>query len=193
MSDRGRPRAERVTGALLRAGLEELATHGPENATVEAIASRAGTSKQAVYRRWGSKTALLAAALSNAFKERPLPQPQRRSVAGDLLVCLTGYAESLDRTALGSALTALGAARRLDEFDAVIREADDAIRLVLRQILIATPFEADMDVRIDLLLGMIRQRRQMSTDPVQEDEIATAIQLVLGLSPPRAVESQVVK
>lgn len=193
MPDKGRPRAKRVTNALLEAGLQELAMHGPENATIEAIAKRARTSKQAVYRRWSSKTALLAAAMETAFKERPSPQPLRRSVAADLLVCLTAYAGSLDRTILGSALMTLGSARWQPQFDAVIREADDATRLTLRQILIATPFEADMDIRIDLLLGMIHQRACVPGNPVKEDEIVTAIHLVLGLSPPRAIEAQTIR
>ncbi|MEC9468369.1 MAG: hypothetical protein VYA18_01520, partial [Pseudomonadota bacterium] len=67
----------------------------------------------------------------------------------------------------------------------VLDEAEAARRLVLRQIFIATPFEADMEARIDLLLGLIYFRLLIRNIRIETRDIETAIYLVLGLVAPR--------
>ena len=67
----------------------------------------------------------------------------------------------------------------------ILEEAENGRRLILRQIFIATPFEADMETRIDLLLGLIYFRLLIRDLPITEQDIETAIYLVLGLVAPR--------
>ncbi|HUE31874.1 MAG TPA: TetR/AcrR family transcriptional regulator [Mycobacterium sp.] len=55
----GRPRDPRIDGAVLRATVELLAETGYPGLLVSAIATRAGTSKPAIYRRWPSKAHLV--------------------------------------------------------------------------------------------------------------------------------------
>jgi AcrR family transcriptional regulator len=185
-SEAGRPQAERVTRALLDATLEELAAGGYEATTIAQLARRARTSKQAVYRRWPDKAALVAAAIRSALEAANPSPPQRGNVAQDLYVCLTNTVEALQETPLGDAIRALVPLRLLPELNAVLSEAEDARRLVLRQIFIATPFEADMETRIDLLLGLIYFKLHIRGQKVTRGDIETAIQLVLGLTAPRA-------
>jgi len=185
-SEAGRPREARVTRALLESALQELALNGYEAATIAHLAARAKTSKQAVYRRWADKPALIADAVRHALAEASPAPPQRGSVAHDLRVFLGNTVSALQDTPLGDAIRALVPLRKHPELDAVLSEAEDARRLVLRQIFIATPFEAHMETRIDLLLGLIWFRLHMRGRKITGDDIETAIQLVLGLTPPRA-------
>jgi AcrR family transcriptional regulator len=58
-TDIGRPRDPRIDSAVLRATVELLGETGYAELSVDAIATRAGTSKPAIYRRWPSKAHLV--------------------------------------------------------------------------------------------------------------------------------------
>lgn len=60
---RGRPRREGADDQILGVALEMLREHGYGALTVDAVAERAGVAKTTVYRRWPSKSALIAAAV----------------------------------------------------------------------------------------------------------------------------------
>ncbi|MFC8797484.1 TetR/AcrR family transcriptional regulator [Promicromonospora sp. NPDC057138] len=70
---RGRPRDPRADEAILRAALELFTEHGHAGTSIEQIARRAGVGKLTVYRRWGSKDELIAAAVESARGELPNP------------------------------------------------------------------------------------------------------------------------
>ncbi|MET1411510.1 TetR/AcrR family transcriptional regulator [Roseibium sp. HPY-6] len=174
-----------MSDALLNATLRELSETGYAGTTVARIARSAGTSKQAIYRRFPDKTALAAAALANGFLAfRPEP-PLRGSVAEDLRRYLVGLAKALTETPLGGAIRSLSSYRDVSEFAVVFAEAESGQRLALRQILIATPFEADMETRIDLLLGLVSFGTLVRGHIPSADDLEKAIHLVLGLVAPR--------
>ncbi|MFF3685716.1 TetR/AcrR family transcriptional regulator [Streptomyces sp. NPDC002187] len=58
----GRPREERVTGAVLKAVVDMVTEQGIGAVTMDAVAARAGVSKPAIYRRWPTKQDLIIAA-----------------------------------------------------------------------------------------------------------------------------------
>ncbi|MFJ8660572.1 TetR/AcrR family transcriptional regulator [Streptomyces sp. NPDC093795] len=58
----GRPREERVTGAVLNAVVDMVHEQGIAAVTMDAVAARAGVSKPAIYRRWPTKQDLIIAA-----------------------------------------------------------------------------------------------------------------------------------
>jgi len=60
----GRPRDEGIDQAVHRATLRLLAEQGYEALSVTAIADAAGTTRQAVYRRWPSKAEVAVAAIA---------------------------------------------------------------------------------------------------------------------------------
>jgi AcrR family transcriptional regulator len=60
---RGRPRQASAGKAIVDATLELLAERGFQEATIEAIAARAGVGRNTIYRRWGSKEELIVDAL----------------------------------------------------------------------------------------------------------------------------------
>lgn len=61
--DAGRARGEPIEAALLARTLEELAEHGIAAASVDRIARAAEVNKTSVYRRFGTREGLIAAAL----------------------------------------------------------------------------------------------------------------------------------
>ncbi|MEM9635876.1 MAG: TetR/AcrR family transcriptional regulator [Pseudomonadota bacterium] len=181
----GRPRDGRVTEALFAATLAELSSYGFEKTTLSAVATRARTSKQAVYRRFKDKTDLIVAAVENAIAALQPFAPQRGNVASDLRRCLTDIVGTFQNTELGGALRSLTACPEVSPFRRVLEGIEENQRLVLRQIFIATPFESDMETRIDLLLGLVYFRLLFRKEAITEMEIEAAIYLVLGLVAPR--------
>src|SRR6266545_926629 len=79
-------RGEHARARVLRAALEVLAERGFPGFTMEAVALRAGASKTTVYRRWSSRSALLVAAMDEAFQ--PLETPTTGDLRGDLLALM---------------------------------------------------------------------------------------------------------
>jgi AcrR family transcriptional regulator len=64
-------RSARVREAVLEATLDELVDHGYAAMTIQGIATRAGVNKTSLYRRWGTKGALLADALLASASPAP--------------------------------------------------------------------------------------------------------------------------
>jgi AcrR family transcriptional regulator len=79
----GRPRAESLDTAILDAAAELATTEGYQAASIEAIARRAGTTRQAVYRRHPSRAHILIAVMARRFGLDPAPDTG--SLRGDLL------------------------------------------------------------------------------------------------------------
>jgi len=184
----GRPLDDRVTSALLEFTLRELSENGYDKTTIAAVSVRARTSKQAVYRRYSNKETLIAAAVGQALAAANPGPPQRGSVAGDLRQCLADTVHALQETPLGGAVRALMPYRHRPGLAAMLDEAEAGRRLVMRQIFVATPFEADMETRIDLLLGLIYFRLFLRGVRITDTDVETAIYLVLGLVAPRDPE-----
>lgn len=182
---RGRPIEHRLSDKLLSVAFAEVAAKGVDATTIAAIAKAAGTSKQAIYRRYRTKEQLVAAAVRDRIAQIAAVAPLRSSVADDLSRYLGHLAEAFQSTPLASVFRTLLAHRQNREFAAVLENAEAEQRLALRQILIATPFETDIDMRIDLLLGFIYFRLVFAGAEVSQAEIDRAILLALGLVAPR--------
>ncbi|MGK3966720.1 TetR/AcrR family transcriptional regulator [Sorangium sp. So ce118] len=75
--------------AILRAAAEELAEVGFPGLTMDRVAQRAGTNKNAIYRRWPSR-ALLAVAAYREFAASSVELPDTGSLRADALELLRG-------------------------------------------------------------------------------------------------------
>src|SRR5438128_36256 len=78
---RGRPRRAGADEEILTVALAMLREKGYRDLTVDAVAERARVAKTTVYRRWPSKGALIAAALSPTGRD---PSPNSGSLDRDL-------------------------------------------------------------------------------------------------------------
>lgn len=115
---RGRPRAGEQAvrrQAALDAALAELVTHGLEGTTMQAVATRAGCSKESLYAWFSNRDGLLAALIERqaeqvntavvAALDRPAePRTTLITIAENLLRLLTSDASvALNRAAMSSA------------------------------------------------------------------------------------------
>jgi AcrR family transcriptional regulator len=78
----GRPRDSRVDHAIASATRELLTERGYAKLTVDAVASRAGIGKAAIYRRFATKQEMIFAATVHDMEEQP--PPDSGSLRGDL-------------------------------------------------------------------------------------------------------------
>lgn len=67
---RGRPRDAGIDARVLAAARRHLARHGYEGMALAAVADEAGTTRQALYRRWPSKADLATAAIAAMAEAR---------------------------------------------------------------------------------------------------------------------------
>ncbi len=116
-----RRRGRALEEAIYRAALEELAEHGFDGLSIEAVAQRAGTGKSAIYRRWATKLELVVATLADAFPP-PGPAVSTGDLRDDLLAFHRRMAQALGGT-LGAALRAnVGQHRQHPELAAALQE-----------------------------------------------------------------------
>lgn len=99
-------RSQRVWEAVSNAVLELLVKHGQEAVTMIEVARRAGVNPTSLYRRWGTREALLTEVLA-ARAESALAVPDTGTLRGDLTAYLKSAALFL-QTPNGAALLQLG-------------------------------------------------------------------------------------
>jgi AcrR family transcriptional regulator len=95
----GRPRSEQARRAILAATLELAAELGPRGLKMDAIAKRAGVSKETLYRWWRSKTDVLLEALSTRGDET-IPIPDTGSLERDMRTFLRSTVATAEPTTL---------------------------------------------------------------------------------------------
>jgi AcrR family transcriptional regulator len=91
----GRPRDPEIDGRVLTIARAHLASRGYEAMSLAAIAAEAGTTRQAIYRRWPTKADLAIAAIaamSRAAERTPTDDPY-----ADLVRELRAYASGVGR------------------------------------------------------------------------------------------------
>ena len=93
----GRPRSERARQAVLAAALALVAEEGPAGLQMEAIARRAGVSKETLYRWWRTKSEVILDALAERGRQT-IPLPDTGALEGDLLAFLRATVDSADPT-----------------------------------------------------------------------------------------------
>src|SRR5919108_3486340 len=84
---RSRRRGVALEQAVLQAAIDELLTVGYTRLTMDRVAERAGTNKNAIYRRWPSRAALAVAAYRQ-MAAGELQVPDTGELRGDVLELL---------------------------------------------------------------------------------------------------------
>ncbi|MFI7209920.1 TetR/AcrR family transcriptional regulator [Micromonospora maritima] len=82
-----RRRGEELEQAILRAAAEVMRESGYAGMTMDRVAARAGTNKNAIYRRWPHRAALGIAAYRH-LSDAALPNPDTGTLRGDALEML---------------------------------------------------------------------------------------------------------
>jgi AcrR family transcriptional regulator len=94
-----RRRGEALEKALLEAAWVELTETGYDDLTIDAVATRAGTSRAVLYRRWPSKQDLVLAAILGHVTSNPVAMPNTGSLREDVVALLRATNEVRLRTA----------------------------------------------------------------------------------------------
>jgi AcrR family transcriptional regulator len=98
-------RSERVRTSVLQATLAVLQETGLHNLTIPLVAERAGVNHTSIYRRWGTREALVQDACVH-FAETALVVPDTGSLRSDLVAVLSQFVTLL-RSRKGKAMLAL--------------------------------------------------------------------------------------
>jgi AcrR family transcriptional regulator len=159
----GRPRSLRVDEAIIDAVLDLLAEGtAVEALSMEAVASRAGVGKAAIYRRWPHKNALVLEAVASL--KAPIPELPGTSVREDL-VMIAGVIADSQGTRMADVMPCLmpelqrhGPLR--DEYLALIERRRDVTRAVIRRGIKTGELKPDTD--IELVVAMISGPMMMS-------------------------------
>jgi AcrR family transcriptional regulator len=165
----GRPRSGATTEAILRAALRVVAERGFQGATLDEIVGVAGSSKPTVYRRWGSKAALLGEAVRFALREAGSEAPRTGDAVHDLRVVLKSMARALSTTELGGAVRAVvGAADGDAELGRVVRAMDASRRQLLHALLAHGQRQSRRltELDIDRLVGALYFRFLVRRQPI---------------------------
>lgn len=107
-----RRRGAALESALLQAAWQELLAVGYHDLTFEAVASRAGTSRTVLYRRWPQRRDLVLAALRHQAPPLPPPAPDTGALRTDVLALLRRVTARMAE--LGPVLSALSDSRSRD-------------------------------------------------------------------------------
>src|SRR5690625_977101 len=126
-----RRRGSALETALLDAAWAELTERGYDDMTIDAVASRAGTSRAVLYRRWSGKPELVLAALQREAGKDVVTTPDTVSLRGDVI----GILRQANRVRVGLAtqlFTRLGGFYRqtgasLADLNAFVQGGRDAV------------------------------------------------------------------
>ena len=179
----GRPRAKQRDALVLSATLSLAGEEGAAGLHMEAIAKRAGVSKETLYRWWRSKTEVVLEALAER-SQRAIPLPDTGSLGGDLRTFLRATVDAADPTTV-RLLRALAAEAAVDQHVAqVIRDRF----LVTRRAALGELLERAVDrgevtreyalMAIDLVYGSLWYRLIFDIGPLDHgwaDAVAVAI------------------
>jgi AcrR family transcriptional regulator len=189
----GRPRDPEIDAAVLAVARRHLSAHGYDAMSVAAVAEEAGTTRQALYRRWPSKADLATAAI--ASMSQAASRPDTDDPFADLVAELRAFQAGVTRPN-GVAMVGSMLQEAVDEhLRALYRERVVAPRRArLRHILqravdlgLARP-DADLDVAVAACTGTLYALHLAGrpTGPDWPRRTATFVwRAIGGVEPPR--------
>ncbi|WP_227979271.1 TetR/AcrR family transcriptional regulator [Nocardia spumae] len=183
----GRPRSERSRRAVLAAARDLLTDRGLPGLSVDEIASRAGVSKNTIYRWWPTKAAVLMDAFTDAFAAR-MTVPAEGDALTRLRTTVRRVASLMSDPDARRPFVALVAAAQHDpELAAALRERFIAGRRAeVNEVLSAAiaggrlPSDFDAEAAVDLIYGALYYRLLISGAPLGPD-YADRVLTAMGL------------
>lgn len=171
----GRPRSAESRRAIIQSAMHILQNDGYAALNIEAIAARAGVSKQTIYRWWPSAAFIVLEALTADMQDQDVLTPDTGSLKGDLLdlVRPTVRALAAKRGPVFKALIAEAQAdaRFAEAFRASLMAAHrDIVRAIVgrAQLRGECAFDADIDLVADMIYGPMLYRLLNAHAPLEE-------------------------
>ncbi len=188
----GRPRRTDVEVLVRPAVLGLLAEVGYGATTIDAVATRAGVGKPAIYRRWADKPTLVADAFEHALAEVNPPPDAPADVGRAVLAALTNVVHLVHDTPFGAALAAVVGELH---HEPVLRAAADRVEARRRQVLRGLLRQArtegrlapgwSIDLAVDALLGTIYFGALVRGTRVSPHEVKVLVGQVVRPAPVR--------
>ena len=188
----GRPRNEAIDRAVIEAAQGHLARYGYEAMSLVAVAEEAGTTRQALYRRWPSKADLATSAITAL--DRDAAHPATGDPFADLVAELEAFRRGVSRpngmSMVGTMLqdSVDPELRRLYRAR-IVRPRRARLRAILQRAVDSGALrpDADLDVAVTMLTGSW-YGRELVGDPVPRHwarRVATLVWRGLGGDPDR--------
>jgi AcrR family transcriptional regulator len=179
-SCRLRRRGEVLRDAVFAAALAEIADVGLRRVSMESIASRAGTGKAALYRRWPNVRALVIEALGNTMDEIDAPLPDSTgSLRADLLLIFGRIASALDSPSGRVVLEMVSEASRDPDMMAELqarygsRRQLEAVRLIEQAMLRGEIPRQDLDPFVLMAApALLFHQLILTGTPASEEQVA---------------------
>lgn len=187
MPSMARPRSEEAREAALAATVDVILSSGVEGVTFEEVASRSGVAKTTLYRHFGTKQAMVAAAAGSCFVE--IATPDSGDLAEDLRTIFDRFKQVEEVHRLPDVMPALLSASLSDPelhelVTTMLEERRRPIRtaLQLAQLRGEISRDLDLDIALALLIGPFVQRRTIDrTEITPEFRDAVLASVVAGL------------
>lgn len=184
MTSTGRPRDPQIDAAVLKATIAVLAESGYGGFTLEEVARRAGTSKPAIYRRWGSRRRLMLDALGKRLgATKP---PDTGCTLCDLDECLklfVGAFRRLPPDVIGPlwADCAEEPELRAAFLEAVFEPPRAAVRETLERARASGDLRdgVDLELIVDMVGSLIHYRELFGHASTSDEEIERAVEALL--------------
>jgi AcrR family transcriptional regulator len=170
---------------VLEAGLAELVAVGPQAISLEGIARRAGVHKTTLYRRWGTREALLLDAIRTRAATR-VPIPDTGSLREDLLALTRAAIANLSTPEVEAMVRTSAALAPYEQAVAALSEAFWHERLVVDGVIVERAIargeiaEADPADVIEAVLGPPYFRLLVSRRPITDEFLVATVDLVVG-------------
>jgi AcrR family transcriptional regulator len=186
----GRPREERADRAIKAAALDLMRERGVQELRMDDVARRAGVGKATIYRRYASKDALVADAVSGLVSEIAIPDTG--STEDDLLALMRDAVKVYAGSVAAGIMPSLVAAMRRDpELTRTVREGflttrRAALTEVLQRGVVRGDLRAGLDVELalDVLGGPLFYRLLITGGPIDDRLAEGVVNLILrGFAP----------
>lgn len=174
-----RRRGEILESAILQASWDELNKVGYAHLTMEGVAARAMTNKNAVYRRWPSKSELVIATISKYLPKPASTVPDTGDLRNDVMALLRSIAQPLQmigaETIHGLMIENVG-----KDFIIKRRGKEDLLAIAMKTILKNAELREEINLEklsprvISLPVDLLRYEFFTTHEPVS-DEIFTEI------------------
>jgi AcrR family transcriptional regulator len=182
---RGRGPSRRVRAAAIDATLAELAEGGYASLSLERVAHRAGVHKTTLYRRWGTREALVLEAMLERAGER-ISVPDTGSLREDLLELARTAAENAASPEVAAMARAVAAESPRDSRLAEANRRFWAERLALDGVIVERAIErgevgpgTDPGQTIEAVVGPIHLRLLLTGEPVDRRFLEGIVDMVV--------------
>ncbi|MEV6561481.1 TetR/AcrR family transcriptional regulator [Nocardia sp. NPDC051756] len=188
-------RSARVRETVIAATVQQVLDHGIEGLSLSSVATRAGVSETTMYRRWGSRTALITDAM-NDLAAVGNPAPDTGSLREDLAQILEQITRLITRPGVARLL---GTAAALDTDPELARARTafwnnrfDQIAPVIERARAAGSLHADVHARevLEILAAPLYFRLLVTAETIDAEFIARCVENTITLYRPEMISDE---